>query len=366
MANDPSLTDAQDIAQRIDRHMRLWRREAVDAPLLSIQRGDYPWVLHAVRVQAEADGGLILHEKIDVERMIAGIPDAYAKHPKITRDRFFHSSPPSLNWMEAMIDCPIWVGDESTWSEHPWKDLSKAETLKLDTSHRAYRKLIEYTAALVRQSEGRWAVGQTHQRGPIDMVAALIGDSELCYALMDEPEITVRAIELCTDIFIAVSKAQFDLIPRWKGGHIVNHGGLWCPGTVTATQIDASALLSPATYAKYVLPQDRRIFASVDYSSIHLHSGSMHTAEILAQEKDLNAIECALDLPAGPSVADLIPVFLKVLERKPLIVDGPVTFDEAMLLVTKLPFVGLSLGLRFENDAEADEFEAYCKKRGWR
>ena len=356
----------EDIAKRIDRHRQFWRREPVDAPLLSITRGDYPWVLHAVRVQAAQDGGLLIHQNINVEQMIASVPDAYAKHDESGRDRFFAPGPPSLNWMEGIIGCPVWVGDESTWSEHPWKDLSPADSLTLDPNNKVFQKLLEYTTALVRQSEGRWPVGQTHQRGPIDMVAALIGDSEFCYAIYDDPQSFQKALERCTDIWLAVAKAQFDLIPRWHGGYVLNHGGLWCPGTVTATQIDASALLSPAIYAKHVLPQDRRIFASVDYSSIHLHSGSMHTAEILAQEKDLKAIECALDLPAGPSVAELIPVFRKVLERKPLIVDGPVTFDEALLLVEKLPFAGLSLGLRFENDPEADEFEAYCRKKGWR
>jgi len=355
-----------DIAQRIERHRRFWRREPVDAPLISITRGDYPWVLHAVRVQAAQDGGLLIHQNMNVEQMIADIPDSFAQRDPREVDRFFMPAPPSLSWMEAIIGCPIRVGDESTWSEHPWKDLSQANSLKLDPGHPVFLKLLEYTRALVKQAEGRWPVGQTHQRGPIDMVAALIGDSELCYAIYDDPGHFQLAMERCTDIWLAVAKAQFDLIPRWHGGYVVNHGALWCPGTVTATQIDASALLSPSMYAQHVLPHDRRIFASVDFASIHLHSGSMHTAEILAHEKDLKAIECALDLPAGPSVADLIPVFRMVLEHKPLIVDGPVTLDEALLLVEKLPFPGLSLGLRFENEAEADEFEAYCRRKGWR
>ena len=366
VVEDRSVASPEDIPQRLERHMRFWRREPVDAPLLSIQRGDYPWVLHAIRVQAAGDGGLLIHENIGVQDLIAGVEDSYAKHDLTGHDRFFTAGPPSLNWMEGIVGCPVWVGDESTWSEHPWKDLSQAGSLKLSPDNKVFHKLLEYTTALVRQAEGRWPVGQTHQRGPIDMVAALIGDAELCYALMDEPENTVMAIERCTDIWLAVAKAQFDLIPRWHGGYVLNHGGLWTPGTVTATQIDASALLSPATYARYVLPQDRRIFASVDYASIHLHSGSMHTAELLAQEKHVKAIECALDLPAGPAVADLIPVFRKVLARKPLIVDGPVTFDEAMLLIEKLPWAGLSLGLRFENEAEADELTAWAERKGWR
>jgi len=152
-----------------------------------------------------------------------------------------------------------------------------------------------------------------------------------------------RFLDEVTETFLDVLWAQLNRTPRLRGGY-VSAFGIWAPGSVVRTQCDASAFLSPRQYAEWFMPYDERICQAVDYSIIHLHSGSLHTVDALLGLEALDVIQVSIDPePASPPVKGLVPTLQRILAVKPLIVSGPMSEEDVALLEEELPEDGLCI-----------------------
>ncbi|NLG48747.1 MAG: hypothetical protein GX552_01390 [Chloroflexi bacterium] len=250
-------------------------------------------------------------------------------------------------WVEAILGCPIHATIQGG-SMRPlafvrtWDDWAAATPWRQNW----FDALMRLTDMLAARSGGRYAVAQTLMRGPSDLAEAALGPELMCLSMYDHPRELTSFLETVTDLFIRVLRAQLERIPPVEQG-VVNPFGVWSPGTVVRTQCDASSFLSPRQYAEWFLPYDARICEAVDYSVIHLHSGSLHTVDALLQVERPHAIQVTIDPePSGPPVVSLIPTFAKILERKPLIIDGPMSPEEVEALQAQLPAAGRYLSVR--------------------
>jgi hypothetical protein len=161
--------------------------------------------------------------------------------------------------------------------------------------------------------------------------------------MYDHPLELRSFLEEATHTFIEILAAQIALTPSVQGGY-VNPFGVWAPGTVVRTQCDASVFLSPRHYAEWYLPYDVEICEAVDYSIIHLHSCSLHTVDALLEVERPHAIQITLETePSGPPLEEIVPIFRKILGVKPLILDGPLSEEQAKGLLDTLPPDGLCI-----------------------
>jgi hypothetical protein len=70
----------------------------------------------------------------------------------------------------------------------------------------------------------------------------------------------------------------------------------------------------------------------------------LHTVDVLLEVERPHAIQVTLESePSGPSLEAVLPIYRKILEVKPLILDGPLTSEEVNWLQEELPLDGLCI-----------------------
>ncbi len=342
----------------LDRHAAFWARAPADRPLLNVAplTPESKYELRGLRLPL-ADGSVLSDEVshltpemidpgliLGVQEFPPRAPTDATDGPLIVDDLLVTRAPlGKMTWVEAVLGCAVVpkLDTGSIYSE-PYLD-SPDQTSRLPAPEGSpwLELLKEYTRLLVADSGGTYQVVQCLQRGPIDLVSALLGHSEMCFAIADRPAELQALTELCTETFIKVAKAQESLIPTLGGGRCTPFA-VWAPGTVVRTQCDVTSSVSAKMYEELFFPYDVEICRRFDYSVVHLHSGYLHTIDVFLKDKYPSAVQVSLDTGSTPhTVRDLIPVFGRVLEEKPLLIQGRMTASELELLLEELPARGL-------------------------
>lgn len=320
-----------------ERHRLFWEMAPVPAPLLSVgrygelrEREPFPLVGGGL----VEEGNLVRPEDLAPEHLAGGRCSAL-----VAGDFIQGVAPYDLCWTEVIAGCPLRWRAGHVWAE-PF--LAEPGDLSLAAEDPWLARLLEITRLQVALAGGEYPVCQPLMRGPVDIAAAALGDEALCLALIDQPERARRLLDGCTGIFISVARAWTAAAPAFAGGSCLY--GIWAPGTSMRTQCDNAALLSPELYREFLVGCDERICASFDYPLMHTHSGFIGmVAPVLLQVRGLRAVQVSLDWPAGPGVAELLPVFQQLNEQLPLIITGGLTQTELDLLLKHLSPRGLCL-----------------------
>jgi hypothetical protein len=284
------------------------------------------------------------HVVLDVQEFPRATRQGPANGPQSVGDLLVTRAPlGKMAWVEAVLGCPIIprLDTGSIYSAPYLEGPDQLSRIIPPEESPWLALLLESTRHLVEESGGRYQVVQCLQRGPIDLVSALLGHSEMCFAVYDDPTGLRSVVEFCTSAYLEVARAQDAIIPRLDGG-VCTPFGVWAPGSVVKTQCDVSSSVSAQLYEEFFFPYDVEICKSFDYSVVHLHSGYLHTVDVLLKDKYPSAIQVSLDTGSTPhTVHDLIPVFQRILEEKPLFVQGRMAPRELDEILEQLPARGL-------------------------
>jgi len=322
----------------LQRHKAFWNMEPVDQPILvtyPVPAEGPPLRGPAMRMPL-ADGSIAFEGMLLQPEMIS----AQRLHPASTRvssgslEQLVQAGPTlatthawsKIPWVEAIMGCPIRVMVEAdTMWALPFLRRGWTETgpYALPASEAWMGKLVEVVEHLVKHSQGSYRVSTTLMRGPADMLAAAMGDELMCVTMYRQPKETQRLLELCSELFIRIGRAQLERIPRLEGGH-VNMYGIWAPGTSIRTQNDSSSQLSPRLYEEFILCCDETIAAAFDYCVLATHSGGfLQNVDVMLKSESMTAIQVEIDpQPFGPPPLNLIPVFEKIQNAKPLLIGA--------------------------------------------
>jgi hypothetical protein len=327
-------------------HAAFWRAEAGSRALVGVTLSPY-FPLQAFKITSK---GLLRHEDVDVAPFLDQMDAEFEASQLLGGDAIWAAAPfYGIPWMEAILGCPIYVGEDTIWSKPPEWSWDQTAHLSPEPDNPWLQKLLEFTAALVERADGRYAVGLTLMRGPSDIIAALMGHERLCLELYDHPGEMKRLAWECAEIWVHIANAQLALIPKWQGGYCQPSRQVWALGPCLETQEDASIMLGPTAFRELLLPGIKHIASSFEYPIIHIHSGALRISEAVLEVDGLAAIEVTVDV-AGPTLPELLPSLAKIQKAKPLIVHG--TFDavqmrealnslrpEGLCLVSRVPSV---------------------------
>lgn len=332
-------------AERIELHRAFWAREEQPYPIAAFRVApDFFFSRHfAAAAELLVPGKTITPDMLEVERFLPDYERMFAESEAIGQDAFWTAEPyTGIPWMEAILGCEVRAGDASFTSEHWLTSLDQLDRVRLDPENPWLLKYLEFTRALVQLSTGRFPIGMPIMRGPSDMVGAIMGQTEMVFALEDEPERMKDFFLRVAGAYRSVVDAQNALVPDFRGGTALGFYHVYCPGPSIWYQEDLSAIMSPAMYREFLAEPERRICARKDHTAIHLHPASFFILDELLVKDDLKAIEVNKDV-GGPSVAEMIPYLRKIQTKKSLILWGDLDEADIRLVKRELSMRGLFL-----------------------
>ncbi len=132
-----------------------------------------------------------------------------------------------------------------------------------------WRRVQALTAAAVERWEGRLAVGLTDLGGNLDILASLRDTQRLLYEVIDHPAEVERLVGEITRLWLRYYD-ELDAIIRPACRGTTCWTPLWSPGKTYMLQCDFSYMISPAMYARFVMPDLIACCDHLDHAFYHL------------------------------------------------------------------------------------------------
>jgi hypothetical protein len=346
-------------------HKAFWEEEALLRPLASCRIGS-GFVSKQFRAANHFLGEFrrITPDILDVDMFMDDYDRMYRESEIVGQDGFWVGTPfAGIPWVEAMLGCEI-LGSTDSFITQPWahsvEDLRK---IKFDLNNNPWaEKYLEFITKLQKLSQGRFPVGQPILRGLSDTVGAIMGQTELVYALVDHPDIIGPLFFQVADFYRQLIRLQYDRIQPFWGGYSLGFYNVWCPGECIWFQEDLTSLLSPAIYSQLLAQPDRKICAGYPYTAIHVHPVSFFILDQLVQMRELKAIQVNKDT-GGPSIREMLPQFRKIVAAKKLIVWGELDETDIDCITEALPGRAIFLHIVAFNLDRAKQIMAHLRAK---
>lgn len=221
-----------------------------------------------------------------------------------------------------------------------------------------FEKCLEFAAALVDRSAGRYPVSHGAELGPTDLHGLLRGHTESLFDLTDEPERSAELLMKLGHSFVLFVKELWSRVPLFHGGYFDAQYQLWSPGSTIRMQEDATAGYSSALYRKLVQPVDRMIASQFDNAFMHLHTTSMCLLDAFLEIEEIVCYEINTET-FNIEFEHMLPYYRMVqAARRPLLIRGSVDDEEMRLLMGEVDPCGLYLHIMAESEREIDRLSA--------
>lgn len=259
-----------------------------------------------------------------------------------------------IPWVEATLGCPIILNSYASGSIH-------AETLpgfkgpddipEFSVDNIWVKKAIIFLESMAKRSNGRYPLATTRMRGISDLLSLLYGTENLIFAMLERPDEVAAVAEKLTDFWIQFGKIQLEYIPEFHGGIGSFYYNTWAPEGTIWNQEDATAILSPDLYNKFIRECDEKIVSAFKGCIMHQHSNGYFPYKFYI---NMNFIALELHLDKGGSSAEsLQPVYKKIMYYKPLIIWGEIPEYDLDWIFNHLPARGLAIITVVKNAEEA-------------
>ena len=191
----------------------------------------------------------------------------------------------------AYLGGPYHLEDYTVWFDpiiHDWEK----DTFKFDENSFMWQKTLELTKTASELGKGKFFVNQTDLSGVIDIIAHLRGTENLLYDLMDYPDEVKASRDKILDIWFNCVQKLYDITKPVNDGGSMSWLQVWSPGLCHALQCDFGAMLSPAMFEEFTMPEIERQCKEMPYSIFHLDGpGMVCHLDMLLEVKELNAIQ---------------------------------------------------------------------------
>ncbi len=236
--------------------------------------------------------------------------------------------------------------DHTIWFDKAFDSIEKfPEKLVFDPDQVWWRRTEKLIHECLKAAAGEYALGFPDLVENLDILASLRGTTELMFDLIDAPDFVEQRIKEINQVFFEVYDRIYELIKGEDGGSVFSAYSLWAPGKVAKVQCDNSASISPAMFARFVLPSLIEQVEFLDYSLYHLDGTTclQHLDALLSVEA-LDAIEwtpqSGIESGTDPRWYSIYHKVLDAGKSLQVLVDNP---DQVEILLTEIGTDGVYL-----------------------
>jgi len=198
--------------------------------------------------------------------------------------------------------------EEDTVWFHPYAGAEakphKHEPFRFDTENHWWRIHERLAELSMTRGRGRYCVCCPDLVENIDILSALRGPQNLLMDLIENPDwLSEKAWDI-NAVWFETYDRIYEIIKDEDGSSCFQSFNLWGPGKTAKVQCDASAMLSPDMFERFVLPALTEQCNWIDYSMFHLdgHQCIPHL-DLLLSVDSFDAVEWTPDpqVPGGGS-----------------------------------------------------------------
>ena len=268
--------------------MHWWRREDFGRPLVKIVGYDKP-----PRLPAEPTDPRDIHMKAEYVYDLA--------RAQMENATMYGEAMASLNLNIGPGSMAVYLASEPHFSKDTvWYgeavkdgDLAALGRLRYDPNAywwKAHLEELSRLKALVGNEPYRLCIPDIVEN--VDILASFCSPQELCYLLVDEPELVRDYISQVDDLYFSYYDPLRELVQDSEGGCCYTAFEIWSPGRTAKVQCDFAALLSPEMFCEFVLPSLEKQLKRLDYTLFHLDGPAcLRHADAVLSLPTLNALQ---------------------------------------------------------------------------
>jgi hypothetical protein len=141
-------------ADKIARYRAFWQRAETDRPLIGTTISTFP------SVRAIRGTGILRPADLDLEEHLREQDEEWEQWRDCSGDAVWSALPLwAFPWHLAMAGCPIQRDGDNLWALAALDEWGQLENVRFSRTNPWYRRLAEFTQALVEHSAGRYPVG---------------------------------------------------------------------------------------------------------------------------------------------------------------------------------------------------------------
>jgi hypothetical protein len=188
--------------------------------------------------------------------------------------RFYGEAFPSMfinfgaGSMAAYVGATPQIQDETVWFETPMEWDRIFDTLTFNPDNLWWKRTKAITQAALEGLSGKAIVSMTDLGGALDILASLRGTEQLLMDLMIEPDTVKKASSQITKLWHIYFDELSTIIAKKQYGTGA-WMGLWAPNRWYPLQCDFSAMISPAMFEEFVLPDITEQCDRIDHAIYH-------------------------------------------------------------------------------------------------
>lgn len=249
----------------------------------------------------------------------------------------------------------IEYGKTTSWAKPKINNLEEMGEIKFNEDNPWWNKILNMTSYAAKVNKGRYLVAVTDLHPGTDGLVSMRGAQNLCYDLIDCPELVEKALGEITQAYKVIFRKLADVIGADKCGY-TTWNNVWSDTPYNIVSSDFSAMLGPDDYERFVLPHIEAEVDFLDRSIYHLDGPDAlrHLDTILSIEK-LDGVQWVPG--AGkPPMREWIPV-LKKIQQAGKLIEVSVEPDDIKPLCDNLDPTGLCMRLFVGTKHRAKELE---------